>query len=64
MKQCRLLQFALMQTVSFRVLQRAAERVVHNEYADIYSIEIDRSYSMGGPGLHLGSVHVAVWKLT
>lgn len=42
---------------------RAAERVVHNKYADIYSIEIDKSFSLDGPGLHLGSVHVAVGKL-
>lgn len=42
-------------SVSFRVLRRAAERVVHNKYADIYSIEIYKTW---------GSVHVAVWKLT
>lgn len=50
-------------SVSFRVFPRAAERVVHNKYADIYSIEIDKSFSLDGPGLHLGSVHVAVRKL-
>lgn len=37
-------------SVSFRVLQRAAERVVHNKYADIYSIEICKSFSMDTPG--------------
>lgn len=52
---CRLLQFALMVSVSFRALQRAAERVVHNKDADIYSIESGKSFSMDGPRLHLGA---------
>lgn len=51
-------------SVSFRVLQRATERVVPNKYADIYSIKTEKSFSMNGLGLHLGSVHVAFWKLT
>lgn len=37
-------------SVSFKVLQRAAERVVHNKYADIYSIEIYKSFSMDTHG--------------
>lgn len=37
-------------SVSFRVLQRATEKVVHNKYADIYSIEIYKSFSMDTPG--------------
>lgn len=41
-------------SVSFRALQGAAERVIHNKFADIYSIEIGRSFSVDGPGLHLG----------
>lgn len=41
-------------SVSFRVLLTAAERDVHNKHADIYSIEIGKSFSVDGPGLHMG----------
>lgn len=42
-------------SVSFRVLYTAAERDIHNKHADIYSIEVDKSFSMDGPGLHSGA---------
>ena len=42
------------------------QKIVQNNYADLYSIETDESFSMDRPGLHLGvvfgTVCVAVWK--
>lgn len=54
---CRLLQFAPMLFCVCKcnsVFYRAGERVVQINYADLSSIGVDESFSMEGPGLHLG----------